>query len=467
MIPLTVIIPSYNRASLLDKTLLSLTHQSSVDFQVLVVDHASTDNTEEIALKYQSSLPLSYHKIARSGYSPGEPRDFGIREAKTPFIAFIDSGTIVPSCYVEAHLEFHHSHANYVGIGLQYRKDSDDGKSFDEELASFLSQTDIDKAYSWLQKMQMQDERAEIKLEESGIPWYFGWTANLSISREACLAVGGFDLDLRGWGFEDVDLCHRLARSGFKFAFVEHGWSIEIPQPRQAVRERLESNQKNMLLCYLKQRSLGLEALLLSEKLVRKAAQKFIALGTIPPDQLATLGQQMASHFRFVDYAEDIYRFLAQVGLEKQTLPGLRDKLSLPSGDSCLLIGGSARDVETWGYVTTIDDTLVSTSSLWSCAGILLPLADNSLDSVIVAPLWKKLDWAISYPFNLPRVSLLEFLILEISRVARQAIFLTCEAADLTDPSITLLEDLCSRHHLTFELVGLEADQRLPSLTTQ
>ena len=44
----SVIIPTYNRATLIGETIQSLLQQSFQDFELLVIDDGSTDNTEEV-----------------------------------------------------------------------------------------------------------------------------------------------------------------------------------------------------------------------------------------------------------------------------------------------------------------------------------------------------------------------------------------------------------------------------------
>jgi len=64
---ISVIIPTYNRAKLLDKLLDNLFQQSlpsNVSWEIIVVDNNSSDNTEKIALqkKFLSPVPLIYVK---------------------------------------------------------------------------------------------------------------------------------------------------------------------------------------------------------------------------------------------------------------------------------------------------------------------------------------------------------------------------------------------------------------------
>ena len=78
---LSIVIPCYNSADSLDKTLLSLTQQVERDFQIIAVDHGSNDQTQAVVERYQSTLALAYYKIARNHFTSGEPRDFGASKA--------------------------------------------------------------------------------------------------------------------------------------------------------------------------------------------------------------------------------------------------------------------------------------------------------------------------------------------------------------------------------------------------
>ncbi len=83
----SVIIPTYNRATLLQEALTSVFAQKFCDFEVIVVDDGSTDETEAVVLS--SQLPVQFFRQANSG--PGAARNLGIRRASGRYITFLDS----------------------------------------------------------------------------------------------------------------------------------------------------------------------------------------------------------------------------------------------------------------------------------------------------------------------------------------------------------------------------------------
>lgn len=58
----SVLIPTYNYAHFLDETIGSVLNQTFTDFELIIVDNQSTDNTDEVVAKYLSDKRISYYK---------------------------------------------------------------------------------------------------------------------------------------------------------------------------------------------------------------------------------------------------------------------------------------------------------------------------------------------------------------------------------------------------------------------
>jgi glycosyltransferase involved in cell wall biosynthesis len=86
----TVVIPTYNRALDLERCLRSIKLQTFKNFEVIVCDDGSTDNTADIVEKNKSYLNLQYFWFENFG-GPARGRNVGIEKSKGKYIAFLDS----------------------------------------------------------------------------------------------------------------------------------------------------------------------------------------------------------------------------------------------------------------------------------------------------------------------------------------------------------------------------------------
>lgn len=86
----SVVIPTFNRARDLRRCLRSLETQTLRDFEVLVCDDGSTDDTEQVVRDCESTLDLTYLPDVNWG-GAAHPRNRGIARARAPFVAFLDS----------------------------------------------------------------------------------------------------------------------------------------------------------------------------------------------------------------------------------------------------------------------------------------------------------------------------------------------------------------------------------------
>lgn len=84
----SIIIPTYNRANFIAKTLDSLLKQTFHDFEIIVVDDGSTDNTEDVVNSFNHSK-IFYHR--KQNAERGAARNYGAKLAKGQFLNFFDS----------------------------------------------------------------------------------------------------------------------------------------------------------------------------------------------------------------------------------------------------------------------------------------------------------------------------------------------------------------------------------------
>ncbi|TDU71401.1 glycosyl transferase family 2 [Prosthecobacter fusiformis] len=90
MSEISVIIPAYNRDSLIRDTLLSILGQSVPAFEIIVVDDGSTDRTAEVA----EACGKTVRVIRQTNAGPAAARNRGFRESTGDYIHFFDSDDI-------------------------------------------------------------------------------------------------------------------------------------------------------------------------------------------------------------------------------------------------------------------------------------------------------------------------------------------------------------------------------------
>jgi glycosyltransferase involved in cell wall biosynthesis len=87
----SVIIPTYNRAHLIGRAILSVLRQSYQDFEIIVLDDCSTDNTEELIDEMKKKDKRIRYIRHEKNKGPAVARNSGIKNAKGEYIAFQDS----------------------------------------------------------------------------------------------------------------------------------------------------------------------------------------------------------------------------------------------------------------------------------------------------------------------------------------------------------------------------------------
>lgn len=86
-IKVSVVIPTYNAARFVTEAIKSVLAQTFKDYEILVIDDGSTDDTREVLAKYRS--PVQYLYKSNGGVSSA--RNYGIENARGKYIAFLDA----------------------------------------------------------------------------------------------------------------------------------------------------------------------------------------------------------------------------------------------------------------------------------------------------------------------------------------------------------------------------------------
>jgi glycosyltransferase involved in cell wall biosynthesis len=119
----SIIIPSYNRANHLPKAIESVLAQSFTDWELIIVDDGSTDNTRELVASYNDPR-IKY--IYQENAERSAARNNGIRNAKGEWICFLDSDDVYAPNHLQVISEYIEKENLLTGLictGLNQQKD--------------------------------------------------------------------------------------------------------------------------------------------------------------------------------------------------------------------------------------------------------------------------------------------------------------------------------------------------------
>lgn len=197
---------------------------STEQYEILVVDNASSDDTAEVVQALAGEVGnLRYVLERRSGLS--HARNRALREARGPLVAFLDDDAIASRRWLEALLDAYVSGDDVVAVG---------GRTFlgwPRTRPGWLP-AERDRFYG---SFDLGDERRAMRF-----PIYpFG--ANMAISREALVAVGGFAPQLGRRG-------RSLASNEERFAFrkLAEAGGIVVYEPTATVRHNVLADRVNV-----------------------------------------------------------------------------------------------------------------------------------------------------------------------------------------------------------------------------
>ena len=122
----SVIIPTYNREHMVIEAIQSVLNQTFQDFELIVVDDGSTDDTSVKMLPYTACL--TYHIQKNRGVAAA--RNAGIRLSKGEFICFLDSDDLWEPTKLETQVHFADAHPEYALISTEIHGFDAGKKSF-------------------------------------------------------------------------------------------------------------------------------------------------------------------------------------------------------------------------------------------------------------------------------------------------------------------------------------------------
>ena len=119
----SIIMPSYNTANYIEASIESVRHQTYENWELIIVDDCSTDNTDEVVRPFLTDGRIRYLKNEQNS-GAAISRNRALREAKGKWIAFLDSDDLWLPEKLEKQVSFmeengcHFSYTNYEEINM-------------------------------------------------------------------------------------------------------------------------------------------------------------------------------------------------------------------------------------------------------------------------------------------------------------------------------------------------------------
>lgn len=123
----SIIMPSYNTANFISESIESVQAQTYTNWELIIIDDCSTDNTDDVVNPYLSDSRIIYIKNDRNS-GAAISRNRALREANGKWIAFLDSDDLWMSEKLEKQIaymkenDYHFSYTNYIEIDTEGKK---------------------------------------------------------------------------------------------------------------------------------------------------------------------------------------------------------------------------------------------------------------------------------------------------------------------------------------------------------
>ena len=246
-----VIVTTYNRPDALAAVLDGYAAQDGHDFEFIVADDGSTDDTRRLVEDRARGAPFPLKHVWQEdrGFRAAAIRNRALAATRADYVIFTD-GDCIPSRHFVA---MHHRLAE-PGRFLSGNRVLLSARLTERVLREHLPIHQW-TGWQWVRQWVLRDAKriwplvilpdgAFRKLRPRR--WYGVKTCNLSAWRSDLLAVNGLDETYSGWGLEDSDLVIRLLHAGLRNKSARFAAPVFHLWHRESGRDSLSGNQRRL-----------------------------------------------------------------------------------------------------------------------------------------------------------------------------------------------------------------------------
>jgi glycosyltransferase involved in cell wall biosynthesis len=216
--PISVVMPAYNAVPFISQAIESVLAQTYRDFELIVVNDGSTDNTLEIAEKYAAQDErVKVYTHANLGTAPTLNRGIDIAESEWVFLMHADD--LMRPNRLERQLAFIEGHPELAVVSTLVRHIDSKNRVIGKDNSKLITPGAVEKVVSANELIGISHPAVAFR-------------------KSAVLAVGGYRQAF--WPAEDTDLWNRLVEKGYKVLvqpeflldYRMHGNSASISRAR-------------------------------------------------------------------------------------------------------------------------------------------------------------------------------------------------------------------------------------------
>lgn len=204
---ISVIIPTYNRRDILERTLKALEEQTlgKKYFEVVVVNDGSTDDTDDFLERYKNRGSLHFTYIKKENEGQGIARNTALAHTDGNVVLFLGDDIIPDPDFLEQHWKVHQKYftENFVCLGFTtWHKEQNITACM-----LFLEKVGMQFKYTALEKSKIIDY--DLHLRAASHKYFY--TSNISMKR-SLFERQHFDPRYKKYGWEDIELGFRLEK---------------------------------------------------------------------------------------------------------------------------------------------------------------------------------------------------------------------------------------------------------------
>lgn len=222
------------------------------DWQLIIVDDGSSDQTPSVVKRHSASLDLTLVVLDPKGRCASRARNVGAECARSQHLLFLDPDILPAAGLLEAHLNRLNTplvvslgYMFAVGLG-QDVFERDYGHNWD--FADIATTIERARKLPGLSDLRWSWCVADSPFSALPCPWAGGWTGNIGLSRELFVRVGRFDETFVDRGMEDIDLAYRLHLANATFELNGDAIGFHYPHPKDHSRTGDADSQNSFTL---------------------------------------------------------------------------------------------------------------------------------------------------------------------------------------------------------------------------